>query len=161
MHVNDLASAAFRALGRGTALCSGRDFATNEVLTLTAMFALRYDNGAPNGTCILSSMNNTNMTLSIMAPDTDVEVEVPVRKGFDEGRFACSLQEADVILAVCAFTFSFMVTMIYDLQECKITTQKGQKPNQYQLTPSRPRVPRSRNPSLKRYLKTQKRRKKA
>ena len=94
--------AAFRAFGGGTTLCPGRHFATNEVLAVTAMFALRYDLMPVKGTWSLPKTENTNMTLSIMEPDTDFEVDVFVRKGFEEGRFACSLQESDVILAVTA-----------------------------------------------------------
>lgn len=96
------APAAFRAFGGGTTLCPGRHFATNEILAVTAMLALRYDMVPVKETWSLPSTNNSNMTLSIMEPDTDVEVDVTVRKGFEEGRFTCSLQETDVILAVTA-----------------------------------------------------------
>ena len=96
------AATAFRAFGGGTTLCPGRHFATNEVLAVTAMFALQYDLVPVKGTWSLPNTENTNMTLSIMEPDTDVEVNVSVRKGFEDERFACTLRETDVILAVTA-----------------------------------------------------------
>ena len=95
-------AAAFCAFGGGTTLCPGRHFATNEVLAVTAMFVLRYDMVPAASTWSMPSTDNSNMAEFMMEPDTDVEVEVSARKGFEEGRFVCGLQESDVILAVTA-----------------------------------------------------------
>ncbi len=91
--------ACFRAFGGGTTLCSGRHFATNEILALTAMFVLRSDMAPAAGTWSMPSANNSNMSIVIIQPDTDLEVEVSLRKGFEIGRFACGLKDSDTILA--------------------------------------------------------------
>ena len=95
-------AAAFRAFGGGTTLCPGRHFATNEVLAVTAMFVPRYDMVPVAGAWSMPSTESSNMAGFIMEPDMDIEVEVSVRKGFEEGRFACTLKGSDVILAVTA-----------------------------------------------------------
>ena len=94
--------AAFRAFGGGTTLCPGRHFATNEVLAVTAMFALRYDMVPVAGTWSMPSTNNSSMAGFLMEPDTDIEVIVSPRKGFEKGRFACGLSDSDIVLAVAA-----------------------------------------------------------
>lgn len=93
-------AAAVRTFGGGTTLCPGRHFAMNEILALTAMFVLRYDMVPVAGTWSIPSTQNSGIANSVMEPDTDVEVEVSLRKGFEEGRFACGLKDSDVILAV-------------------------------------------------------------
>lgn len=93
-------AAAVRTFGGGTTLCPGRHFAMNEILALTAMFVLRYDMVPAAGTWSMPSTNNSGMANSVMEPDTDVEVEVSLRRGFEEGRFACGLKDSDAILAV-------------------------------------------------------------
>jgi len=95
-------AAAFRAFGGGTTLCPGRHFAMNEVLAVTAMFVLRYDMVPAAGTWSMPSTNNSSMASFLMEPDTDIEIEVSLRSGFEEGRFACGLEDSDVILAVTA-----------------------------------------------------------
>ena len=94
--------AAYRAFGGGTTLCPGRHFATNEVLAVTAMFVLRYDMLPAAGTWSMPSTNNSNMAGFLMEPDTDIEVEVSLREGFEEGRFACGLKDSDMVLALTA-----------------------------------------------------------
>ncbi|MCJ1381605.1 hypothetical protein MMC17_004716 [Xylographa soralifera] len=94
--------AAFRAFGGGTTLCPGRHFASNEVLAVTAMFVLRYDMVPTAGEWVMPSTENTNIAGGVMEPDTDIEVEVSARKGFEQGRFTCSLEDSDTILAVAA-----------------------------------------------------------
>ena len=92
--------ACFRAFGGGTTLCPGRHFATNAILALTAMFFLRFDMAPSAGTWSMPTMNNSNMAIIVVQPDTDFEVEVSRRKGFETGRFSCGLNGTDTILAV-------------------------------------------------------------
>lgn len=96
------AAAAFRAFGGGTTLCPGRHFAMNEVLAVTSVFVLRYDLAPIAGSWSMPSSINSNISASLMEPDTEIEVEVSLRKGFEEGRFVCGLKDSDVILAVTA-----------------------------------------------------------
>lgn len=92
--------ACFRAFGGGTTLCPGRHFATNEILTLTAMFVLRFEMKPSAGAWSMPTTDNSNMSVIIVQPDTDFEVEVSRRKGFETGRFTCGLNGSDTILAV-------------------------------------------------------------
>ena len=93
--------ACFRAFGGGTTLCPGRHFATNEILALTAMFVLRFDMApSAGGTWSMPTTHNSNMSIIVVQPDTDFEVEVSRRKGFETGRFTCGLNGSDTILAV-------------------------------------------------------------
>ena len=94
--------AAFRAFGGGTTLCPGRHFAMNEVLAVAATFVLRYDMSPVAGTWTMPSTNNSGMAGFLMEPDTDVEVLVSLRKGVEEGRFACGLDGSDVVLPLTA-----------------------------------------------------------
>ena len=92
--------ACFRAFGGGTTLCPGRHFATNEILALTAMFVLRFDMVPLTGTWSMPSTANSNMSIVVVQPDKDFEVELSRRKGFETGRFTCGLNGSDTILAV-------------------------------------------------------------
>ncbi len=49
---------------------------------------------------VYAQRNNSSIANTVMEPDTDVDVEVSLRKGFEEGRFACGLKDSDSILAV-------------------------------------------------------------
>ena len=93
---------AFRAFGGGTTLCPGRHFAMNEVIAVAAMFILRYDMVPTAGIWSMPSTYNSNMAGVLMEPDTDIEVTVSPRKGFEEGHFACGLRDSDIVLAVAA-----------------------------------------------------------
>ena len=92
--------ACFRAFGGGTTLCPGRHFATNEILALTAMFVLRFDMVPLASTWSMPTTANSNMSIVVVQPDTDFEVEVSRRKGFETGRFTCGLNGSDSILVV-------------------------------------------------------------
>ena len=95
-------AAAFRAFGGGTTLCPGRHFATNEVLATAALFALRYDMAPIKGEWSMPTVNNSSMAGFLTEPDSDVEVRISFRKGFENGRFACGLEESDEVLALIA-----------------------------------------------------------
>lgn len=92
--------ACLRAFGGGTTLCPGRHFATNEILALTAMFVLRFDMAPSAGSWTMPSTDNSNMSVVVVQPDKDFEVEVTRRKGLETGRFTCGLDGSDSILAV-------------------------------------------------------------
>ena len=42
------------------------------------------------------------MAKFLVEPDSDLEVDITLRKGFEEGQFTCGLIEPDTILAVTA-----------------------------------------------------------
>lgn len=94
--------AAFRAFGDGTTLCPGRHFATTEVLAVVTMFIMRYDMAPTAGGWSLPRTDNTNVAAVIMEPDTDIEVEVSTRKGFEDGSWAFALKDSGKIFAVVA-----------------------------------------------------------
>ena len=92
--------AAFRAFGGGTTLCPGRHFATNEVLAVVSMFVMRYDLTPTGGEWYLPKTNNTNVAAVLMEPDTDIEVEVSARKGFEDGRWIYDLKDSEAIFGI-------------------------------------------------------------
>ncbi len=94
--------AAFRAFGGGTTLCPGRHFATMEVLAVVTMFIMRYDMAPTAGRWSLPRTDNTNVAAVITEPDTDIEVEVSTRKGFEDGSWAFALKDSGKIFAVVA-----------------------------------------------------------
>jgi cytochrome P450 len=95
-------AAAFRAFGGGTTLCPGRHFATNEILALVSMLVIRYDIAPTSGTWSMPETNNTNVAAVIMEPDTDVEVEISQRHGFEDGRWIFSLKDSEKIFSIVA-----------------------------------------------------------
>ena len=94
--------AAFRAFGGGSTLCPGRHFATNEVLAVTAMFVMRYDMVPSGGEWTLPTVHNTNVAAVVMEPDTDIDVLVSKRAGFEDNRWAFGLRTSDNIFAMVA-----------------------------------------------------------
>lgn len=94
--------AAFRGFGGGTTLCPGRHFAANEVLAVVSMFVMRYDMIPTGGEWFLPKSDNTNMAAVVMEPDTDVEVEVSARKGFEDGRWMYDLKDSETVFAIVA-----------------------------------------------------------
>ena len=93
---------AFRAFGGGTTLCPGRHFATNEILAVVTMWIMRYDMTPVAGKWSLPDTQNTNVTAVVMEPDTDVEVEISPRKGFEDGQWAFDLKDSGMVFAVVA-----------------------------------------------------------
>lgn len=94
--------AAFRAFGGGTTLCPGRHFATNEILAAVSMFVCRYDMEPTNGDWSLPTTENTNLAAVIMEPDTDIEVEVRERHGYEGAGWSFNLRDSGDIFAVVA-----------------------------------------------------------
>lgn len=95
-------AAAFRAFGGGSTLCPGRHFATNEVLAVASMFIMRYDMVPLSGEWNLPTVGNTNVASVVMEPDTDIDVMVSQRKGFEGDRWSFDLKSSDKIFAVVA-----------------------------------------------------------
>lgn len=93
---------AFRAFGGGTTLCPGRHFATNEILAVVTMFIMRYDMKPTDGEWFMPDTQNTNVTAVVMEPDTDIEVELWTRKGFEKGQWAFDLKDSGMVFAVVA-----------------------------------------------------------
>lgn len=94
--------AAFRTFGGGTTLCPGRHIATNEILAVSSMFMMRYDMTPTEGEWSSPKTNSMNAASVIMEPDTDVEVELSTRKGFDDGRWIYGLKDSEAIFAIVA-----------------------------------------------------------
>lgn len=94
--------AAFRAFGGGTTLCPGRHFATTEILAVVTMFVMRYNMEPTAGAWSLPKTDNTNVAAVVMEPDSDVEVEVSMREGFEGGQWTFSLRNSGMIFAVVA-----------------------------------------------------------
>ena len=95
-------AAAFRAFGRGSTLCPGRHFATNEVLAVVTMFIMRFELTPANGIWTLPTTKNTNVAAVVMEPDTDVEVSVSHRQGFQDGSWAFELKTSEDVFALVA-----------------------------------------------------------
>ncbi|KAK4186021.1 cytochrome P450 protein [Podospora australis] len=91
----------FRGFGGGKTLCPGRHFATNEILAVVATFLVRFDMKPAGGKkWEFPTTLNTAMAATIMEPDTDVEVEVDVRKGFEGVKWVVRLDDSDKTFAI-------------------------------------------------------------
>lgn len=95
-------TAAFRTFGGGTTLCPGLHFATNEILAVVSMFIMRYDMTPTDGEWSLPKTNSMNAASVVTEPDTDVEVELSTRKGFDDGGWIYDLNDSGAIFAIVA-----------------------------------------------------------
>jgi len=93
---------AFRAFGGGATLCPGRHFATNEILTIVTMFVMRFDMKPVTGNWSLPTTHNTNIVSTIMEPDKDIQVEITLRKGFEDGSWAFGLEHSEKTFALTA-----------------------------------------------------------
>jgi cytochrome P450 len=91
---------AFRTFGGGTTLCSGRHFATNEILAFVCMFVVRFDMKPVAGRWTLPETDNTNVAAVVMEPDTDIEVEISRREGCEDGMWAFGLRDSKMVFAV-------------------------------------------------------------
>ncbi|KAK0673550.1 cytochrome P450 [Cercophora samala] len=93
----------FRTFGGGRTLCPGRHFATNEILAVAALFVARMEItpvDKAKGWEAPTSWN-TGAAGQIMAPDTDVEVEIRRREeGTEEGgevRWVVRVEKGDKV----------------------------------------------------------------
>ncbi|KAG8162221.1 hypothetical protein KVR01_007986 [Diaporthe batatas] len=90
----------FRAFGGGKTLCPGRHFATNEVLSVAAVFVARLDMKPVGGEWKHPTTRNTNVAAAIMEPDHDIEVEITTREGFEGVKWEIGLRSSDRIFAL-------------------------------------------------------------
>ena len=92
--------AAFRAFGGGTTLCPGRHFAMTEIMAVAVMFIMRFDMVPVNGSWTPPSTDKGNMAAVIMEPDTEFEVNITLRKGYETGKWAFNLEDSEIAFAV-------------------------------------------------------------
>ena len=92
----------FRAFGGGTTLCPGRHFATTETLAVVVMMLMRYDLTPVSGEWIAPTTGQTNVVAVTMEPDSDIELEVRPRPGFEDGEWAFGLEGSESVFAVAA-----------------------------------------------------------
>ncbi|KAI4594966.1 hypothetical protein KJ359_007489 [Pestalotiopsis sp. 9143b] len=90
----------FRAFGGGKTLCPGRHFATNEILAVVAVFIARLDMKPAEGEWKLPTTQNTNVAAVVMQPDTDIEVEIKARPGFEDVKWNISLHKSEKTFAL-------------------------------------------------------------
>ena len=83
-------AAAFRSFGGGTTLCPGRQFAMNEMLVITAAFVLQFDLSPVGGIWSMPTTIKSNLAAVVMTPDTDIDVSVSLRKGFESSALHCT-----------------------------------------------------------------------
>lgn len=90
----------FRGFGGGKNLCPGRHFATNEILATAAVFIVRFDMEPSSGKWEMPTGFNSGSAGQIMEPDTDVEVDVRTRAGFEDVKWELRLKTSDKIFAI-------------------------------------------------------------
>jgi cytochrome P450 len=78
-------AAAFRAFGGGSTLCSGRHFATTEILAFTAVMLMRFDMKPVAGKWVQPTENKVDFWEATAGPDSDIEVEIRPIAGGDFG----------------------------------------------------------------------------
>jgi cytochrome P450 len=92
----------FRAFGGGKTLCPGRHFATNEIIAIVALFALRFDMKPSSGEWTFPTVEKTAPIATLLEPDTDVDVDISLRKGFEEGIWAIGATASSKVLNMVA-----------------------------------------------------------
>ena len=95
-------AAAFRAFGGGSTLCPIRHFATNEVLAVVTMFPMRFDMIPATDRWTLLTVEKRNVASVMMEPDTDLDVSVFRRKGWEQHRCSLALDASNDVFAVVA-----------------------------------------------------------
>ncbi|MCJ1391523.1 hypothetical protein MMC18_004387 [Xylographa bjoerkii] len=98
-------SSAFRAFGGGTTLCPGRHFATTVTMAMAVMFLMRYEMTPVEGRWPHMTADKTHAVATVEMPDHEIEVEVKVRQGFEEGKWAFRLDNSEVVFATAAEDF--------------------------------------------------------
>ncbi|KJZ72490.1 hypothetical protein HIM_08159 [Hirsutella minnesotensis 3608] len=92
----------FRAFGGGKTLCPGRHFATDEILTVVAVFISKIDMSPVGGVWKLPTTINTNAAAVMMEPDHDIDVEVKMREGYEGVKWDIQLRKSERIFAMVA-----------------------------------------------------------
>lgn len=89
-------TSAFRAFGGGSTLCSGRHFATTEILAFTAVTLMRFDMEPSVGKWVQPSENKVDFWESTASPDQDIEVEIcPRGNGNSDAVWKFTLSDSD------------------------------------------------------------------
>lgn len=89
-------TAAFRAFGGGSTLCSGRHFASTEILAFTAVMLMRFDVKPVDGTWVQPTENKVDFWEATAGPDSDIEVEIsPIVGGNEGGTWKFTLSDSD------------------------------------------------------------------
>jgi cytochrome P450 len=89
-------TAAFRAFGGGSTLCSGRHFASTEILAFTAVMLMRFDMKPVAGKWIQPTENNVDFWEATAGPDNDIEVEIsPIAGGESGNTWKFTLSDSD------------------------------------------------------------------
>jgi Cytochrome P450 len=76
---------AYLPFGGGQSLCPGRFFAQNQILSMCAMMALRYDIGPRSGGWVHPGVDDIDPTLIVHPPNQKMFVDVLPRDGLDKG----------------------------------------------------------------------------
>jgi len=92
--------AAFRAFGGGHTLCPGRHFATTEIMAMVIMFVVRYELKPVSGNWAAPTCVKTNIAATIMEPDSDIDVLVEPRAGFENALWGFGLTDSGMVFAV-------------------------------------------------------------
>ena len=83
----------FRVFGGGTFLCAGRFFAITEIMSVVAMFAMRYDmTPTKSGKWILPEPELRNMVPAVSGPKKDICVELVPRKEYQRDSWELGIQ---------------------------------------------------------------------
>jgi cytochrome P450 len=89
-------TAAFRAFGGGSTLCSGRHFASTEILAFTAVMLMRFDMKPVAGKWIQPTESNVDFWEATAGPDNDIEVEIsPIAGGESGNTWKFTLSDSD------------------------------------------------------------------
>jgi len=104
---------ALRPFGGGKNLCPGRHFAATEILALVSMIIMRYDlhvisaadepqheDQHKGGEWAMPKSEKSSLAAVVREPDEDTEVEVRLREGFEEGRWAFRLDDSELVFAI-------------------------------------------------------------
>ncbi|KAL9068120.1 MAG: hypothetical protein Q9157_006605 [Trypethelium eluteriae] len=79
--------AAFRGFGRGSHLCPGRFFAMTEILSMLVMMVLRFELRPVDGQWPSLRGNESNMSLAVAPPLSDVAVRIAARRDWAGGEW--------------------------------------------------------------------------
>lgn len=92
--------AAFRAFGGGHTLCPGRHFATTGIMAAVILFVMRYELTPVSSDWAAPTCAKTNIAATIMEPDSDIDVLVQPRVGFENALWQLSLADSEMVFAV-------------------------------------------------------------
>ena len=76
-------ASAYRAFGSGDAVCPGRFFATNEIITILVIMILKYDLSPGSEDHWIMPKSHPHITTSILTPMKDIKVVATERHGFE------------------------------------------------------------------------------